>query len=154
MNTGHICHKPSFVYGILDFVCDNSGFIYDISSFTNDSLNSICDKSSVICGNSSFICRKRFMARALRQIGQDATGHIVSFNSRFRDRLLNRDLSLSINELEYAANRWRMRRLVHGFLRVVTLVPLLVLSTYSYSFLPKGSLWPVATFNQTLACIA
>ena len=35
-------------------------------------------------------------------------GYIESFNSRLRDELLNRELFLSINELRYVANRWRM----------------------------------------------
>ncbi|MHC4060458.1 MAG: IS3 family transposase, partial [Planctomycetota bacterium] len=35
-------------------------------------------------------------------------GYIESFNSRFRDELLNRELFLSIDELRYVADRWRM----------------------------------------------
>jgi hypothetical protein len=35
-------------------------------------------------------------------------GYIESFNSKLRDELLNRDLFLSIDELRYVADRWRM----------------------------------------------
>jgi len=35
-------------------------------------------------------------------------GYIESFNSRLRDELLNRELFLSVNELRYVADRWRM----------------------------------------------
>ncbi len=35
-------------------------------------------------------------------------GYIESFNSKFRDELLNRELFLSVNELRYVADRWRM----------------------------------------------
>jgi transposase InsO family protein len=35
-------------------------------------------------------------------------GYIESFNSRLRDELLNRELFLSIDELRYVADRWRM----------------------------------------------
>jgi len=35
-------------------------------------------------------------------------GYIESFNSRLRDELLNRELFLSINELRYVVDRWRM----------------------------------------------
>ena len=35
-------------------------------------------------------------------------GYIESFNSRFRDEFLNRELFLSISELRYVADRWRM----------------------------------------------
>lgn len=35
-------------------------------------------------------------------------GHIESFNSRFRDELLNRELFFCVNELRYIADRWRM----------------------------------------------
>jgi putative transposase len=35
-------------------------------------------------------------------------GYIESFNSRPRDELLNRELFLSIDELRYVADRWRM----------------------------------------------
>jgi transposase InsO family protein len=35
-------------------------------------------------------------------------GYIESFNSRFRDELLNRELFLSVSELRYVADRWRM----------------------------------------------
>ena len=35
-------------------------------------------------------------------------GYIESFNSRLRDELLNRELFLSVSELRYVADRWRM----------------------------------------------
>jgi transposase InsO family protein len=35
-------------------------------------------------------------------------GYVESFNSRLRDELLNRELFLSIDELRYVADRWRM----------------------------------------------
>ena len=35
-------------------------------------------------------------------------GYIESLNSRLRDELLNRELFLSIDELRYVVNRWRM----------------------------------------------
>ena len=35
-------------------------------------------------------------------------GYIESFNGRLRDELLNRELFLSINELKYVVDRWRM----------------------------------------------
>ena len=35
-------------------------------------------------------------------------GYIESFNSRLRDELLNRELFLSVDELRYVADRWRM----------------------------------------------
>jgi len=35
-------------------------------------------------------------------------GYIESFNSRLRDELLNRELFLSIDELRYVVDRWRM----------------------------------------------
>jgi len=35
-------------------------------------------------------------------------GYIEAFNSRLRDELLNRELFLSIDELRYVADRWRM----------------------------------------------
>jgi putative transposase len=35
-------------------------------------------------------------------------GYAESFNSRLRDELLNRKLFLSIDELRYIADRWRM----------------------------------------------
>ena len=35
-------------------------------------------------------------------------GYIESFNSRLRDELLNRELFLSIDEIRYVADRWRM----------------------------------------------
>ena len=35
-------------------------------------------------------------------------GYVESFNSRFRDELLNGELFLSIDELRYVADRWRM----------------------------------------------
>ena len=35
-------------------------------------------------------------------------GYIESFNSRLRDELLNRELFLSISELRYVVDRWRM----------------------------------------------
>ena len=35
-------------------------------------------------------------------------GYAESFNSRLRDELLNRGLFLSIDELRYIADRWRM----------------------------------------------
>lgn len=34
--------------------------------------------------------------------------YVVSFNNRLRDELLNRELFLSIDELRYVADRWRM----------------------------------------------
>jgi transposase InsO family protein len=35
-------------------------------------------------------------------------GYVESFNGKFRDELLNRELFLSIDELRYVVNRWRM----------------------------------------------
>ena len=35
-------------------------------------------------------------------------GYVESFNSRLRDELLNGELFLSIDELRYVADRWRM----------------------------------------------
>ena len=35
-------------------------------------------------------------------------GYVESFNSKFRDELLNRELFLHIDELRYVADRWRM----------------------------------------------
>ena len=35
-------------------------------------------------------------------------GYVESFNSKFRDESLNRELFLHIDELRYVANRWRM----------------------------------------------
>lgn len=35
-------------------------------------------------------------------------GYVESFNSRLRDERLNRELFLSIDELRYVADRWRM----------------------------------------------
>jgi transposase InsO family protein len=35
-------------------------------------------------------------------------GYVESFNSKFRDELLDRELFLHIDELRYVANRWRM----------------------------------------------
>ena len=35
-------------------------------------------------------------------------GYVESFNSKLRDELLNRELSLHIDELRYVADRWRM----------------------------------------------
>jgi transposase InsO family protein len=35
-------------------------------------------------------------------------GYIESFNSRFIDKFLNRELFLIIDELRYVADRWRM----------------------------------------------
>ena len=35
-------------------------------------------------------------------------GYVESFNSKLRDELLNRELFLSIDELRYVVNRWRM----------------------------------------------
>ena len=35
-------------------------------------------------------------------------GYVESFNGKFRDELLNRELFLSLDELRYVVNRWRM----------------------------------------------
>ena len=35
-------------------------------------------------------------------------GYVESFNSKFRDELLDRELFLHIDELRYIADRWRM----------------------------------------------
>ena len=35
-------------------------------------------------------------------------GYVESFNSKFREELLNRELFLHIDELRYVADRWRM----------------------------------------------
>jgi transposase InsO family protein len=35
-------------------------------------------------------------------------GYVESFNSKFRDELLNRELFLHIDELRYVVDRWRM----------------------------------------------